>query len=82
MSNRSSTTPTTSLAISMTSATSWLACPQRKLKFVNTIGQHSSGEHWECQVMKRQVMDVLLRFDGELKSAWLPGRVVKDDQSA
>ena len=28
--------------------------------------------------MKRQVLDVLARFDGELEPEWLVGRVVQD----
>ena len=50
---------------------------ERKHKFAKSVGQHSSGEHWEYNVMKRQVLDVLSRFDGELKSEWLAGRVVR-----
>ena len=55
---------------------------ERKHKFAKSVGQHSSGEHWEYNVMKRQVLDVLSRFDGELKSEWLAGRVVHDNASA
>ena len=54
---------------------------ERKHKFAKTIGKHTFGDHWEYQVMKRQVLDILAQFDGELKSEWLTGAVAQDDDS-
>eukprot|EP00959_Pyramimonas_sp_CCMP1952_P268794 5620193-Pyramimonas_sp.AAC.1 len=47
---------------------------ERKHKYAKVIGRHTHGEHWEYQVMTRQVLDILSRFDGGLRPEWLAGQ--------
>eukprot|EP00959_Pyramimonas_sp_CCMP1952_P412997 8654349-Pyramimonas_sp.AAC.1 len=55
---------------------------ERKHKFAKCIGEHSGGEHWEHAVMKRQLLDILVRFQGGIPSEWLIGRVTSDVNAA